>query len=388
MRKILKFTGIISLLIIASGCNNLPNLQSIYNSITSSESSNINQNTSSFENIIDGDLQFHFLELGNQYNGDCTYIKAGDLDILIDAGSRTGSAETLEKYINNYCTDGKLEYVISTHAHQDHIAGFVGNKQTQEKKNPTNFKGEKVERTGIFYYYEIDNLIEFSKTNATSELYKNYLLAKEANLQNKNIYAADKVSKTTISLTDTITMTILDSYYYYNDSNNENNYSVCVLFSQTNEDNTNNYIFTGDLEKTGEEKLVTLNDLPKVQLYKGGHHGSVTSSNDCLLDIIQPEICCVCCCAGSDEFTKELNNQFPTQEFINRIAKWTDNVFVTSVIDQEKKYTSLNGNIVISSSGKAVFISCSNNNIKLKDSEWFNSLRDDGITKMRIWPNV
>ena len=33
---------------------------------------------------ISGNLSFHFMELGNKYTGDCTYIKAGDIDILID----------------------------------------------------------------------------------------------------------------------------------------------------------------------------------------------------------------------------------------------------------------------------------------------------------------
>ena len=41
--------------------------------------------------LVNGELQIHFLELGNKYTGDCTYIKAGDTDILIDAGSRTSS---------------------------------------------------------------------------------------------------------------------------------------------------------------------------------------------------------------------------------------------------------------------------------------------------------
>ncbi|MBQ8434340.1 MAG: bacterial Ig-like domain-containing protein, partial [Clostridia bacterium] len=71
------------------------------------------------------DLQIHFLELGNQRTGDCTYIKAGNTDILIDAGSYYDSTITISNYINQYVTDGILEYVIATHAHEDHIAGFV-----------------------------------------------------------------------------------------------------------------------------------------------------------------------------------------------------------------------------------------------------------------------
>ena len=94
-----------------------------------------------------GDIAIHFLELGNAYTGDCTYIKAGDTDILIDAGSRTSSIATISAYINDYVTDGKLEYVIVTHAHQDHYAGF-----TQREGS-------------IFDLYECEVIIDFAKTN-------------------------------------------------------------------------------------------------------------------------------------------------------------------------------------------------------------------------------
>ena len=42
------------------------------------------------------DFQIHFLELGNIYAGDSIYIKAGENDILIDAGSRANSKDTIK----------------------------------------------------------------------------------------------------------------------------------------------------------------------------------------------------------------------------------------------------------------------------------------------------
>jgi hypothetical protein len=59
-------------------------------------------------------------------SGDCALVKVGDTEVLIDAGSKRDSAITLVPYIKQYCTDGILEYVIATHAHEDHIAAFVG----------------------------------------------------------------------------------------------------------------------------------------------------------------------------------------------------------------------------------------------------------------------
>ena len=112
------------------------------------------------DDIVLDNLQIHFLELGVYNTGDCTYIKAGDIDILIDAGAQAASALTIIDYVNNYCEDGVLEYVITTHAHDDHYTGMFGN-----AKSTKNFKGEIVSRTGILYYYDVDTLIDFSYSN-------------------------------------------------------------------------------------------------------------------------------------------------------------------------------------------------------------------------------
>ena len=57
--------------------------------------------------IVNADLSVHFLELGNKYTGDCTLIKVGNTEVLIDAGSRKNSAATISAYIDEYCTDRK-----------------------------------------------------------------------------------------------------------------------------------------------------------------------------------------------------------------------------------------------------------------------------------------
>jgi competence protein ComEC len=145
------------------------------------------------------------------------------------------------------------------------------------------------------------------------------------------------------------------------------------MFSQ----GKNHYLFTGDLEKSGEESLVASNNLPKVKLYKAGHHGSKTSSNTSLMSVIQPEIVCVCCCAGSSEFNAAPLNTFPTQDFINRVAPYTDKIYVTSlsVSYSGNQTVSMNGNITVSSLGKEVTVTCSNNDIILKETEWFKANR-------------
>ena len=313
------------------------------------------------------DLSIHFLELGNKYTGDCTYIKVGDVDILIDAGSRVGSIPTISAYLNQYVTDGVLEYVIVTHAHQDHYAGFATGKTTQS----------------IFDLYECKTIIDFAKTNQDpdAQMYSNYQRELQDEIANgATHYTAAEcitVGLDQFVLSETVTLTILDSYYYYNASSDENNYSVCILLSESLGADSRHYLFTGDLEEEGEEHLVEMNNLPEVELFKAGHHGSPTSSNDCLLAIIKPKNVAVCCCCGSPEYTKNEANQFPSQAFIDRIAVYTRNVYVTTLcIDYENsRFTSMNGNIVFVSADTAFTVYCSGSTDPLYLSDWFKANR-------------
>ena len=310
---------------------------------------------------LNTDLSIHFLELGNVYTGDCVLLDCGDVEILIDAGSRNGSAATIKNYVDQYCEDGKLEYVIATHAHQDHIAGFVGTKSAP----------------GIFASYECETIIEFAKTDATSKVYNDYCAARNAEVEaGAKCYTAAQCikgedgAKSEYQIADGVKMTVLDSYYYYNKSGDENNYSVCVLI----ENGDQHYLFTGDLEKDGEEKLVEMNDLPHCELFKGGHHGSYTASNDVLLNAVTPDNICICCCAGSDEYSSNPDRMFPALDALERMVKHTENIFVTTMYtgDYAKNdtFTSFNGNIVATFSEGKVDIVGSANSIPLLLTEW------------------
>ena len=310
---------------------------------------------------ISGNLQIHFLELGNYYTGDCVYVKAGDADILIDAGSKSSSVPTISAYLNNYVTDGKLEYVIVTHAHEDHYAGFAA-------------------KEGIFDLYECGTIIDFALTNqkATASTYSKYIAKRDAEIAaGATHYTAQdciEQDKTDFAVADGINMKILDSYYYtHEDKHTENNYSVCMLLSE----GENNYLFTGDLEADGEKYLVEMNDLPEVVLYKAGHHGSKTSSSDELLSVIKPQIVCVCCCAGSNEYRAAESNKFPTQDFIDRVAPYTDQVYVTTIVesDENKTFRSMNGDITVCSDGSRVWVVCSASDLLLRETAWFEEKR-------------
>jgi beta-lactamase superfamily II metal-dependent hydrolase len=324
-------------------------------------------------------ITFNFVEQGNQYTGDCTYIKAGDNDILIDAGNRTSCATTIETYledssrVGNYVSDGKLEYVIATHAHQDHIAGFVGVSDSSTAG-----------MNGVLYHYSIGTLIDFSRANTTSNIYSNY--------QTARTYAVNQGAKhftalqcwnnegggaaRSYDLGQGLSMQILYNYYYENSSTDENNYSVCVLFTQ----GSKHFLMTGDLEADGESRLVSNNTLPEVELFKGGHHGSYTANTDALLSVIKPKLVCICACVGNTEYTTATAHSFPAQESIDRIAPYTDRVYCTTLgssgSDASTYHVPMNGSIRVHYDAASVeSLSFTNNDTKLKDTAWFKANR-------------
>ena len=308
------------------------------------------------EDVITDDLQIHFLELGNSSPGDCTLIKTGNTEVLIDAGSTESSAGTIVPYIQRYCTDGILEYVIATHADADHIAAFVGTAAID----------------GVFESFVCETIIDFAQTTKTTQLYQKY-----AQLRDEEVAAGAKHytalecwknengASRTYQLAEDITLNILYQKYYEEKTTTENNYSVCTLLSQ----GSNHYLFTGDLEKSGEKSLVESNNLPKCKLYKAGHHGSNTSSTAELLAVIQPQIVVANCCSGG-------KHDFPHQEFIDNVSIYTDKVYIPIMkADNAEGFESLNGNIVVSSNGGDVKVECSNNNTLFKDTQWFEEHR-------------
>lgn len=394
-------------------------------------SSQTSQHASSTYTSLQGDcdpISFHFIDREEEYSGDSIYIKAGENDILIDAGAKKGSAVAIENYIedssrgSSCVSDGKLEYVFVTHAHQDHIAGMVGSKDSKTGI-----------RNGILTHYQIDNLIDFSyvdssdaksvirnadpsnskgdsdfvgykdtytksgkETAHSTVIYQEYVEAREEAVGNGTLWKTaeqlfdEKGSFSyKVSLGKNLTMELLYSFFYDHTSaqvdqlesaykrssfSDQNDYSLSILFTQ----GSRHFLFTGDGEEYSEHSLVKFNSLPHVDLFKAGHHGSYTASGSELLSAITPSMCVVTCCAGNKEYASDANHSFPAQEFIDRIALYTDRVYVTTLGSWEDKshHEAFNGNIVCAySSESQEDVTFSNNDLKLKDSPWMKQNR-------------
>lgn len=323
-------------------------------------------------------LDIYLMELGNAHTGDSIYVKAGENDILIDAGSATNSASTIEAFIDQHCTDKKLEYVVATHAHDDHISCFPGN-------------------DGIFAHYDCRTIIDFPKyspkkdpTKLTTTLGK-YVAARDAEVSGGTAFGSEhftalecynaassgtRGAHRIYTLGENLTMEILyNPYYEKADSNTsaENNYSVSLQFIQGN----NHYLFLGDAEEDAEDQIVAKNALTHCVFYKADHHGSKTSTGPALMKAITPTWVGVSCCAGNYEYSqKTFDYTFPCQRTINTLAKFTDKIMVTTLGSPNNltTFSSYNGVLHVQGNGpdeKDVTMKGSNNDTFFKDSAWF-----------------
>lgn len=328
-------------------------------------------------------IDIYLQELGNASTGDSIYIKAGENDILIDAGSDSTSAATLTAFLKEKVSDNKLEYVIATHAHTDHIGAFYGS-------------------AGIFANFDCRTIIDFPKYDSSKDptnlktVFGKYVAARDSEVSGGASFGAEHYDALTCynanssgvsgahryyTLGENLTMEILYNYYYDHSQNaGENDYSVCLQFNQ----GQNHYLFCGDCEDLSEKKLLSGNpSLGHCVFYKADHHGSKTSSCPEFMRVVSPKYVGISCVAGNYEYRQtHFDYTFPCQRTINTLGPITKAIMVTSLGDAKdapgapSNHQSFNGTIHVAGRGLSendVTMEGSVNSTYLKDSAWFKA---------------
>lgn len=235
-------------------------------------------------------------------------MTCGDKAIMIDAGE-TDSYKTIASYltINNV---KKLDYLILTHAHADHIGSA----------------------DDIINNYEVDNVIMTRLTEEntpTSDVYSNLLNAL-ANSKAK-VYAAK--AGDTYKLDD-ISFDILGPVKDYKELNNT---SVVVKVTYGN----TKFLFQGDAEAKAEKDILAAGYDVSADVIKLGHHGSRTSTDLDYLRAVNPQAAVISC---------GLNNSYkhPNPETIAKLESMSIPYYRTDV----------RGNIVIECDGNNFSFNC------------------------------
>lgn len=294
------------------------------------------------------DLIVKFYEMGN---GDCTFIKYGNTEILIDSGEKAGKLETVKADFQSYITDGVLDYLFVTHGDSDHIGNI---KKVLSWFTPTN--ENEVLKTSAGNKFYINTLIDFD-TDFAKELYttnaynayvdqRDNMIDKSTQKNNKNkgiksYYSVadiwnkelNKETNTVLFKNDDLEIHILYNKYYFESTNESNMLSLCLLIKY----GKSKVLFTGDLEEIhtatdklvyGETNLVEYYKdsqlLSDVTLFKAGHHGSRSSNSKKLIDVIKPKYVMITCDAGRGA------NNFPRQQSLDNFFTYTSNIYISS----------------------------------------------------------
>lgn len=251
---------------------------------------------------VNADTTVEFIDVGQ---GDSTLVCSDGEYMLIDTGDRD-SGNTVINYLKDSGVE-RLEYLILTHPHADHI-------------------GEAAE---IAEEFEIGKVIAPNVPDdlvPTSAVYENLLDAMEE--KDLKFRAARDESFELGECT-------AETFAPHGDYSNINNYSVLVKITH----GENSFLITGDCEVQEEREFLERGCDLSADVLKAAHHGSDTSSSSEWLSAVMPQYTVISC--GVD-------NKYghPDDETYTRICKYSPKVYITAE----------DGTVVFESDGKGISV--------------------------------
>lgn len=195
-------------------------------------------------------LEVHFIDVGQ---ADSILVKQGSYSMLIDAGNNEDAA-IIKDYINNQGIT-KLDYVVGTHVHEDHIGSM----------------------DDVIDTYDIGKIL-FPKQTSTTKTFEYFVLSvknKGMKLYSPNVGEVFELGKAEFEI-------MAPNSTYYDDAND---YSIVIKLKYGN----NSFLLTGDAESISENEMLNKNLDLKSDVLKIGHHASKSSTSQEFLNKVNPK---------------------------------------------------------------------------------------------------
>lgn len=238
--------------------------------------------TFSKEDVTDEFLKIYFLDVGQ---ADSTLIINNNQTMLIDAGNNE-DGNLIVEFIKSLGIE-KIDYLVGTHAHEDHIGGM------DDIINNFNI--------GTVY---LPYTTEKTTTTKTFEDVLDSLIAK-------------KLSITTANIGDKFTLGNTNCEIMYVDNSepeDTNDQSICIRLELKNE----SFLFMGD----ASGKVEKARNWTQTNVLKVAHHGSKTSTSKEFLKQVKPQIAIIS--VGKDNSYKH-----PSEQVLERLESIKAKIYRT-----------------------------------------------------------
>lgn len=268
-----------------------------------------------------GLLKVHFIDVGQ---GDSELIQTpDDKTMLIDTGTNA-STTSLINYLRSRNVS-RIDYLVLTHPHEDHIGGA----------------------DAVIKDFEVIN-IYMPKVTATTKTFEDVVNA----MRSKGLKASQPAPGTSFAL-GTANCKILGPIN--TDTDNLNTYSIILKLTY----GINSFIFTGDAQVSNEEDMINRGYNLSADVLKVGHHGSKTSTSQDFLDAANPKYAVISCAKGNDY-------GHPHQETMDKLAAKHIPVYRTDEC----------GTIISTSDGRSI-------SFDVKPGDYNNGDIESGVTDNR-----